>query len=172
MSKQPQSRITAEETTTLPEGAVISVYRVGIGKLGHYSTRLVALHGKKRVEMTVDNISPQNLRQYLQLVRRDIERRRQEIIAKPELDPLAGGKPNDMNQFVFSMAFNDMFIFQALTDDNYNEETGHTKSTIDADSLKPTKKVVSRRRKIQKRSQVLPDSDGVMQRSGETAGDS
>jgi hypothetical protein len=146
-----EDRVLAEETTTLPEGTVLSVYCMRIGKLGHSIMKLVALHSDKRVEMTVDKISPHNMRVYLDLVRLDIARRRRALIAKPLMEPV---KPDNMNDFVLSMAYNDMFIFEAL---NQIEP-----EVLDADKPKRTKKMVERRRKIQKQPQVLPDSDAAM----------
>lgn len=161
MSKQPESRVTAEETTTLPEGTVLSVYRTRVGKVGHEVTKLVALHGNKRVEMTADQISPQHLRTYLELVRREIARQRALLTAKPLW--ATDIHPKTMTDFVRSMAFNDMFIFETLTIDQEAES---------ANNLKPTKKLVSRRRKAKRLPQVLPDSDGTVQGSGETETDS
>jgi hypothetical protein len=162
--QEPESRVIAEETTTLPEGTVLSVYRIRVGKLGHQVTKLVALHNNmKRVEMTVDNIAPHNLRFYLQLTQREIERQRKKLTTKPMWTENVS--PKTTRDFVLSMAFNDMFIFEALT--NNNMELGS-----DADKPEPTKKVVSRRRKAKKLPQVLPDSDGTVHGSGTTKTDS
>jgi hypothetical protein len=162
MSKKSEDKVLAEETTTLPEGTVLSVYRMRTGKAGHTTTRLVALHNNmRRVEMTVDNISPHNMRTYLELVRRDIARRRAALTAKPLLEPV---KPDSMHDFVLSMAFNGMFIFETLTKD--------TAEGSDANNLTPTKKVVQRRRKTKALSQVRASDNGTVRGSGKTQADS
>jgi hypothetical protein len=133
-----------------------------MGKVGHTTTRLVALHNNmKRVEMTVDNISPHNMRTYLELVRRDIARRRAALTEKPLLEPV---KLSSMDHFVLSMAFNDMFIFETLTKD--------TAEGSDANNLKPTKKVVQRRRKAKTLPQVRTSDNGTVHGSRKTEADS
>jgi hypothetical protein len=146
---------THEETTTMGEGAQISVIKCkNARKDGGTSiyTELVATRGSHEVRMRVDNMTPQNLRAYLYLVIRQIERERKCLTSKP-LMPYATTK--DFRQFVHNMAYHDMFIFDVLND---------------GDNTGTTKEMVQGRGKIQGESQVLPDSDGTMQRSGKAKG--
>jgi hypothetical protein len=155
------SRVLAEETTTLPEGAILSIYCMSVGKLGHTSMKLVALHANMgRVEMSADKISPHNMRRYLELVRRDIARRRKLLTGKPELDRV---KPDTMEDFILSMAYHDMFIFEALNSEPDQQN---------ADNPTDATKVLQRRRKAKKLPQVLPDNNGTVQGSRTASGNS
>jgi hypothetical protein len=109
------SDVIAEETTTLPEGAVISVFKsntVRVYKNGKekasVSTGLAARFGNKVVKMTIDgNVSAPRLKQYLDLIVREITRRRGMLSTKPGLDYRS---PKDIHEFVISMAYNGMFL--------------------------------------------------------------
>jgi hypothetical protein len=102
--------IIAEETTTLPEGAVLSVCRVKPSR-GPVHLVLFALRGNKRVEMRLnESTSVASLPTLLKLIRRELERRRATMTKKPELD-IPYRTPRTIQDFVISMAFKDMFVF-------------------------------------------------------------
>jgi hypothetical protein len=112
--------ILAEETTTLPEGAQLSVYRVMRAKLGP-CTRMVAIHPEKqnvKVEMLVDDIAAYNLRWYLERMKKEIERHRANLTTKPGL---IHPTPHDVKGFTHNMAYHGMFILQPWADENKPE---------------------------------------------------
>jgi hypothetical protein len=103
----------AEETTTLPEGATVSITRFDHATQRGRSefTQLRAWHDNELIKMRVDNISPQNMRQYLHLVIRQIERERAELTEAPVL---IIRRPESIKDFVHNMAVKKMFIFNAI----------------------------------------------------------
>jgi len=106
--------VTAQETTTLPEGAVLTVMKwEKARKKGgmQYGTRLHVHRGDKELEMSCDGVSPANLRQYLGLVVSEINRRRADMKAKPAI---ISGTLKTTKDFVEAMAYHDMFVFEAL----------------------------------------------------------
>lgn len=106
--------VTAQQTTTLPEGAVITVMKCETARRNggkSFHTTLHAHRGDKEIEMRVDDVSPAMLELYFKLVITEITRRRMAIKQKP----LIGiGKPKTMVEFVWAMAENDMFVFEAI----------------------------------------------------------
>ena len=114
--KEPATNVIAEETTTLPEGAHVSVYKTRtVYKRGTVSTglRLQATFDKKIVKMKVeDGISAANLKVYLGLIVREITRRRGMLSTKPVM---SYPHPQTINEFVLSMAFNGMFMLDDAT---------------------------------------------------------
>ena len=106
-------KVIAQETTTLPEGAVVTIMKCEQARKDGMS-RYTALHvyrGEKELEMRMDDVSASNLRQYFDMVVREINRRRQAMTAKPAfVDP---GKPA-LAQFIDRMALSDMFMFDAV----------------------------------------------------------
>jgi hypothetical protein len=106
--------VTAQQTTTLPEGAILTVMKWEQSrKNGGMSTgtRLHVHRGDKELEMSCDGVSPANLRQYLELVVREINRRRAAMTEKPAV---TSGALKTTKDFVEAMAVNDMFCFEAL----------------------------------------------------------
>jgi hypothetical protein len=106
--------VIGQETTTLGEGATISVAVCqearASGGLNTY-TELRAWKGDDIVKMHVDPVSVHALRQYLALWLRAIERERARFTAKPEV-PV--NRPVNVTDFVRNMAFHGMFIFGVL----------------------------------------------------------
>ncbi len=107
--------VIAQETVTLPEGAIVTIAKCEevTKKRGLVrSTILSACRNGEAIEMKVDDISSQNVRQYLDMVVREINRRRSAMTAKP----LTGCsfKPKTIPDFVTAMALNDMFCFDAI----------------------------------------------------------
>ncbi len=107
--------VTAQETVTLPEGAIVTIAKCEevTKKSGlKRSTILSACRNGEAIEMKVDDISSQNVRQYLKMVVREINRRRSAMAAKP----LTGCsfKPKTIPDFVTAMALNDMFCLDVL----------------------------------------------------------
>jgi hypothetical protein len=116
-SERTKMTITAQETTTLPEGAVITVMKWEQSRKNGGMVAGTTLHvhrGDKELEMRCDGVSPHNLKQYMELTVREINRRRLAMTEKP-VGGSFGDKPKDMRQFVEAMAINDMFVFSALT---------------------------------------------------------
>jgi hypothetical protein len=146
-----------EETTTLPEGAVISVYKcqtLRSNKTIMFYTQLTALQGAKRVDMRVDDVSGHNVRLYLELTVKAIRREREKLTVKPVM---LVGTPKTMNEFVNNMAYYDMFIFEALNNEG-----------PDVDNTTATKKVVERREQTEASSQVRTNNNGPVRRSSKT----
>jgi hypothetical protein len=108
--------VTAQEATTLPEGAMLTLAkceqtRKNGGMLRY--TSLTACRNGNVIEMKVDDVAPNNLPQYMGMIVREITRRRANIKEKPLLG--CGYKPKTLPDFVTAMALNDMFCFEALT---------------------------------------------------------
>lgn len=125
----------ATETTTMPEGATVSVVRANT-KTGAVNTYLIAAHGKKEIQMKVDDISPGSMPQYLKMMCREIDKLRALIEKKPEFEYYG---PNTIRSFVHNMAYHGMFIFDTLTDAN---STGNP-------AIPKTRKSTSNKRKRQ-----------------------
>ena len=103
--------ILAEERTTLPEGATLSVVRGRHTDECAPGTYLVAARNRESLKMRVDDIQPGSLRQYLDLVVREIHREREAIDKKPGL---LKTPPQTIRDFVRHMAHKDMFILDVL----------------------------------------------------------
>ena len=119
--------VLAEEATTLPEGAVIRVSRCHSksAKREAIYTELSARRDDKIVKMRVDNVSPNNIRSYLELCTREITRRRLALATKP--NPVAYEIiPSSIAEFVMSMARLDMFIFTAIEPTLQTDESNVT----------------------------------------------
>ena len=110
----------AQETTTLAEGATVSVLRRSNPKSGLVGTYLVAAREKAELKMRVDDVAPGSLRTYLDLMVRWIQRERSKITAKPEV---MIGTPDNLKDFVHNMAHQGMFVFEVLSDANTNRNT-------------------------------------------------
>ncbi len=141
--------VTAQETVTLPEGAIVTIAKCEevTKKRGLVrSTILSACRNGEAIEMKVDDISSQNVRQYLEMVVREINRRRSAMTAKP----LTGCsfKPRTIPDFVTAMALNDMFCFDAITPQM---------DVPQSDQIPPAKK--PRRRKATKKTPVKTNGD-------------
>ena len=103
--------IIAEETTTLPEGAILSVCRCKELRGKSYLT-LIATHANKRVQMRLEEqTGTASLPTLLKLVRREIGRRRGMLTKKPDTDGPFSRKPHTIGDFVLEMALKDMFVF-------------------------------------------------------------
>jgi hypothetical protein len=106
--------IIHQETTTLSEGATVSLIKYStVRKTGGLMihTELRARRDENEIKMSVDDVSPTSMKIYLAMVIRAIETERKKLTVKPEYDSRL---PDTFRQFVNSMAFNDMFIFNAL----------------------------------------------------------
>jgi hypothetical protein len=118
--------ITAQETTTLPEGATITVFRahrIGADAVGTY---LRAARDRAEIEMRVDDVAPGSLRAYLDLLIRWIQRERGKLTAKPEI---ACHTPKNLKDFVHNMAQAGMFVFAAISDVDTTGNTGIPKAS-------------------------------------------
>lgn len=158
-------KVLAEETTTLPEGAVISVYRGQMEgqKLRAVFTQLVALHSAcpdKRVEMRMDDIPAHALKQYLQLTVREIMRRRAKLTTKPEWT-YAPRVTHNLKQFVETMAYHGMFILKA-----WNEVT-NTETILQGSEEVPHQVEGKRNNHRTDSGTVRGNDHGVKRRSGE-----
>jgi hypothetical protein len=104
--------ILAEERTTLPDGATLSVVRGQHSALSAtVGTYLIAMRERERLQMRVDDVSPHNLRQYLDLLVREIRREQARFNKKPWL---AVASPHTIHDFVANMATKAMFIEDVL----------------------------------------------------------
>ena len=160
--KQPKDKIVlAEETTTLPEGAVLTVFCWHMRPRATRVITLAAYHHGERVEMRVDDVSVHNLRQYLDLLVREIMRQRQAMIEPP---PLLTYQPSDMSEFVQAMANKGMFIFDALIDEPATTEKLLQGSQKISDPITTGKPCASS-------EQVRSDGNGVKRGSGTAAPD-
>lgn len=110
--------VISEESTTLPEGAIISMCRVRYDtskKAGATKTELQAKFRDQTVTMKMDNVSAVNMRQYLDLTVRQIKSVRQKVESRADGYPEdAFEKPEDMDQFVLGMLVRKMFLRHAL----------------------------------------------------------
>jgi hypothetical protein len=102
--------VVAEERTTLPEGATLSLSRIQRPKLGACN-ELRAWMGDHIVKMRADDIAPQNLRWYLDQVVKVINRERVKLTKKPGLFIQT---PKSIADFVNNMAFHGMFILDPV----------------------------------------------------------
>lgn len=127
------SDIIAEERTTLPEGAVVSVSRVNRPKLGPF-TEIRAWRGNNIVKMRADDVTPQNLRWYLDNIVKEIARERVLLAVKPSMQIRS---PNTIKEFVNNMAACNMFLFESTL----------TEPILQAEPEKPKKKRRSRKPK-------------------------
>jgi hypothetical protein len=104
--------VLAEETTTLPEGAQISVCRCRVetekNKFPPF-TKLIAYTSRAKLSMRVDDIRPHVMEQYLKLTVREINRLRSALSQKPTV---FNESPRDLTEFVDAMAANGMFILE------------------------------------------------------------
>jgi hypothetical protein len=114
-TKKASPNIIAQETTTLPEGAQVTVFKTQAARKGVMSTSITlrAYFDNKTIDMRVqDGISAQNLKQYLGLIVREITRRRGMLSTKPSIDY---NHPHSIHEFVLSMAHNGMFMLDDAT---------------------------------------------------------
>jgi hypothetical protein len=113
-----------EETTTLPEGACISISKMksaGEKRTVLFTELRAYRHGNNNiVKMRVDGVGPVNLRLYLDLIVREITRLRKSYTAKPLIGVTT---PHTIADFVQEMACQDMFIFEVLTSAPEKEES-------------------------------------------------
>ena len=126
-------KVLAEETTTMPEGAVVSVYRGQYegGKVRSQFTELVAMHAgcpNKRVSMRVDDIPAHCLKTYLTLTMKAITRERLALTDKPKEQ---WRKPQTIKDFVLTMAYHGMFILGPWN------ETTNTKTVLEGSEQIP-----------------------------------
>lgn len=108
------------ETTTLPEGPVVTLERLrrGGSKVTSTYTQLRAYTLKATVTMRVDDVGPANFRQYLDLVCREIGRQRARFFKKPET---CYRRPDTLTEFVHNMAFGGMFLLDTWNDANRDQ---------------------------------------------------
>jgi len=110
--RQELTNVIAHESTTLPEGACIGVYKMR-AKGGATYAELQAYRLQKLVKMRLaEETSANSISTYLKLIVREIERRRGMMTKKPDEDFRS---PKNIAEFVQSMAFNDMFVFHDFT---------------------------------------------------------
>lgn len=152
--------VLAEETTTLPEGAVITVYRGQYtgDRLKSKFTQLVAYHAEHRVEMRMDDVGAHCLKTYLRLVVREIERRRMAMHAPPQWVS-APSAPKTMKDFVDTMAYYGMFIFETLNETTNSEAILQGSEQVQGEIQK-------RPDDRNKRRKVRGDGDGTKRGSG------
>jgi hypothetical protein len=120
------------ETTTLPEGPVVTLERLrrDIGTSATTYTQLRAYKGRDTVTMRVDEIGLASFRQYLDLVCKEIARQRARFIKKPEM---CYRRPETITEFVHNMIFSGMFLLDTWHDTNGTKtisNKGQTKSAI------------------------------------------
>lgn len=144
-----------EEATTLPEGATVSASKMKSAgeKRTVFFTELRAYrHGNDNIiKMRIDDVGPVNLRQYLDLICREITRRRASYTAKPTVGM---ARPQSMADFVQEMAYQEMFIFNALSIDPFdNPECAELKKENgkQRDATKPKRKPRATKPKRDKR---------------------
>lgn len=104
--------ILVEESTTLPEGAQISVVRARIEtkkSQGPPFTELRAHKDKDQIAMRVDDIAPHNLRQYLDMMLRQIAKIKERFNAIPKERCTHYSAPKDIAEFTESMSAKGMF---------------------------------------------------------------
>jgi hypothetical protein len=112
----------AQETTTLAEGATVSIVRGSHPKTGLVGTYLIAGRERTQLKMRVDDVGPGSLRQYLDLMVRQIQLERARLTEKPK-NP-CGTPPHTIRAFVHNMAWNDMFVFDTLDHADLNRHKG------------------------------------------------
>lgn len=104
----------AVETTTLPEGAILKLARVKDVTSTRESaprTILSAKNDRATIEMTVAHVAPHNLRDWLQLAVKEIEKRREKI--DPDNIPNPTEKtPSSFKEFTEQMAAYSMFLLR------------------------------------------------------------
>jgi len=153
-------KILAEETTTLPEGAQISVCRGQYegSKVRSQFTELVAMHAgcpNKRIQMRMDNIPAHLLKTYLMLTVREINRERAKVTVKP---PEPYRKPQTIRDFVQWMAHFGMFILQP-----WNEAT-NTETVLEGSKQVPDKASSAGSSTVD--DNIREDGSGTKRRSG------
>lgn len=155
------SDVIHEESTTLPEGATIYLAKLKSKRLGHetFFTELRAWQKDTVIKMRVSEVGPSNMRQYLDLMVREIARRRQGYTEKP----LAGmATPHDMADFVQEMAYQGMFIFNALSIDPFdNPECAELKQN-GKQSEQPKRKQRKTRATKPKRDKGVPETGSTV----------
>lgn len=115
-------REIAVESTTLPEGAIISVARVKTltrSKSGKDEdikespphSEVSASHDDTKIVMNVAQMSPLALRPYLDLTIRELEKQR-ERLKNGALKPHRYDPPRDFSEFAATMAHHEMFILR------------------------------------------------------------
>lgn len=149
----------AEERTTLPEGATVSVSRLSRPKLGPF-TEIRAWMDSNIVKMRGDDITPGNLRWYLHHCVLAINRERLKLDKKPGM---LIRNPKGFREFVNNMAFYGMFIFEALVSEmpSGSKVTAHDDGSFTAKMPEPEKpKKVRRQRKVRKEKAVVVPANG------------
>jgi len=110
------AEIIKEETTNHPEGATISLSKCETKRKAGgstFHTELSARSENATVKMRVQDVQTHNLRTYLDLCVKQIDRERSKLTEKPSM---GWPTPQDFKMFVHEMAYQDMFIFNALTE--------------------------------------------------------
>src|SRR5580765_7141009 len=103
----------SQETTTLAEGATVTILRGHHPKTGLVGTYLVAARERNELRMRVDDVAPGSLRSYLELTVKWIQRERSKLSEAPTI-PMRS--PDNLKDFVHNMAQAGMFIFSAISD--------------------------------------------------------
>lgn len=137
------SDVIAEERTTLPEGATLSISRVTRPKLGPCN-ELRAWRDNNIVKMRADDITPQNLRWYLDRVIAEINRERAKLTNKPGM---LFRNPKNIRDFVNNMAFFGMFILEATQITVISDEPKTIDEHIADEKPKGARKARRRRKK-------------------------
>jgi len=149
--------VVAQESTTLPEGATVSVSRIQRTKLGACN-ELRAWMGNHIVKMRADDIAPQNLRWYLNQVVKVINRERVKLTKKPGMYIQT---PKSMSDFVNNMAFHGMFILDPAVDVKGIAENIADKVIVNEIDKSVKKAVKARRRKAKKQQAVTVPANGT-----------
>ncbi len=110
------SDVIAQETTTLPEGPQISVFKTHTARSNGgitVSVKLRAYFNNVTIDMTVaEGVSAGSLKLYLELIINEITRRRSKLTTKPKWNYK---HPKSITEFVESMGYNGMFLLDDAT---------------------------------------------------------
>jgi hypothetical protein len=119
------SDVLVAETTTLPDGVVITLERLKRHGAKKEATstftqlRAYAPGTRAMVAMHVDDIGPARFRQYLDLVCLELLRQRARFFRKPQT---CFRRPEMLTEFVHNMIFHGMFSLDLLNDVNGNQK--------------------------------------------------